>query len=106
LPPARPAEKAAVPAWRIAERTAPKLDAPARLSSQSGASVGAKAGVSGHAGPDTKTAQGPIAPQAPPPAQPAPAPPQPKPNPVARAFGSVMGAVGAVAGLIPFAPHQ
>lgn len=107
LPPARPAEKAAVPARRIAERTATKLDAPTKLSSQSGASVGAKAGVSGHAGPDTKTAQGPIAPQAAaPPAQPAPAPPQPKPNPVARAFGSVMGAVGAVAGLIPFAPHQ
>ena len=105
LPPARPTARPAAPAARIAPKAATKLGTPAKLSSQSGARAGAKAGANGPGAPDATTAPVAVAPPAAPPAQSPPAPQQPKANPVARAFGSVMGAVGAVAGLIPFAPH-
>lgn len=125
LPPVRPASKAAVQAGGVAQRSTPKLDLPSGLSSQSGAHVLAKAGATGLGAPQSrseplrlgapvnpangaktlKAAQASVEPQAAPSEQPAPASQQPNPNPVARAFGSVVGAVGAVAGLIPFAPH-
>ena len=120
LPPVRPPPKAAIQAGGVAQRSTPKLDLPTKLSSQSGAHVVAKAGATGpgapqsrseplrlgaSANPENKTAQASVNSQAAPSAQPEPAPKQPNPNPVARAFGAVVGAVGAVAGLIPFAPH-
>jgi hypothetical protein len=129
LPPVRPTPKAAVQAVGPAQRSTPKLDLPAKLSSQSGAHTIAKAGATSRGaietpsepprhGPSAKpenrektleTAQASVPPQAAPSAQSGPAAqqpaPQPNPNPVARAFGSVAGVVGAVAGLIPFAGH-
>jgi hypothetical protein len=109
LPPVRPIPKAAVQTGGIAQRSAPKPDSPAKPSSQSAAHVVAKAGASGPEASETKTplktAQASVEPQAAPLAPPAPAPQQPNPNPVMRAFGSVVGAVGAVAGLIPFPGH-
>jgi hypothetical protein len=109
LPPVKRVPKPAVQAGASAQRPTPKTDSPAKPSSQTGAHTVAKAGATGPAATETKTplttAQASVEPQAAPPAQPAPAPQQPNPNPVARAFGGVMGAVGAVAGLIPFVPH-
>jgi hypothetical protein len=109
LPPVRPAPKAANQAGAVAQRLTPKLDFPTKLSSQSGAHVVVKASATGAAAPEAKTplktAQASVEPLAAPLAQPAPAPQQPNSNPLTRAFGSVVGAVGAVAGLIPFPGH-
>jgi hypothetical protein len=125
LPPVRPTPKAAVQAAGLAQRSTPKLDLPAKLSSQSGAHMIAKAGATGPGAPETprepprhgpsanpenrektlEAAQASVPPQAAPSQQPGPAAQQPNPNPVARAFGSVVGVVGTVAGLIPFVGH-
>jgi hypothetical protein len=108
-PPVKRVPKPAVQAGASAQRPTPKSDSLAKPSGQTGAHTVAKAGATGPGATDAKmpltTAQASVEPQAAPPAQPAPAPQQPNPNPVARAFGGLMGAVGAVAGLIPFVPH-